>query len=151
MVKIPPDERSVYLAFKNVFRGTEAQPQSEKKIGKKIRKHKSENEEIQALVNEHNVENLGNTVKALLQGDVFASTLRAKIRFPELFDVSPAQSAERALSEAEAAKTEADAIREIIAEQQEGSVPTALDEEIIASKEDKGKHPSKCTREESTI
>jgi hypothetical protein len=37
--------------------------------------------------------------------------LKAKILFPEGFEVSPAQSAERYASEEEAARTEADAIR----------------------------------------
>jgi len=47
----------------------------------------------------------------LLEEDIFASTLKAKIRFPEVFDVSPAQSAEQSASEVEAAKSEADAIK----------------------------------------
>ncbi|KIM95471.1 hypothetical protein OIDMADRAFT_67125, partial [Oidiodendron maius Zn] len=55
----PPDERVVFLALKNVFKGQDAE---------------------------------------------------AKIRFPELFDLSPTQSAEKEASEAEAARHEADAI-----------------------------------------
>jgi len=149
MAKIPPDERSVYLAFKHVFNGPDTQPQNDKAIRKKIRKYESENEEIQALIQEHNVKPLGNAIKALLEGDIFASTLRAKIRFPELFDVSPAQNAERALSEAEAAKAEADAIREVTVEQHDGSISTTLDGETAATKEEKGKQPSKSPKRDS--
>lgn len=36
-----------------------------------------------------------NVAKKLHEHQVFHSTLSAKIRFPELFDVSPSQSAER--------------------------------------------------------
>jgi hypothetical protein len=55
---------------------------------------------------------LTTSAKALLQDEIFISTLRAKIHFPEVFEVSPAQSAERAASEAEAARSDADAIRD---------------------------------------
>jgi hypothetical protein len=46
-----------------------------------------------------------------LNSKFFESTLKAKIRFPEVFEVSPAQSAERSAFEAKAARTEAVAIR----------------------------------------
>ncbi|KAE9374093.1 hypothetical protein N431DRAFT_543550 [Stipitochalara longipes BDJ] len=61
--KNPPDERVVYLALKNVFKGSNAD---------------------------------------------------AKIRFPEVFDVSPAQSAEREASEAEAARNDAIALKDAV-------------------------------------
>ncbi|OQE07897.1 hypothetical protein PENFLA_c148G08991 [Penicillium flavigenum] len=51
--------------------------------------------------------------KKLLESRVFDSTLKAKIRFPELFDVSPTRCAEREASEAEAARDEAGTVREI--------------------------------------
>ncbi len=139
MVKIPPDERTVYLAFKDVFKGPDAQPRNDKSIKKKVRKHENHSEEIRALVKEHNIDNVGNSVKTLLEGDIFTSTLKAKIRFPELFDVSPAQSAERAASEAEAARNEADAIREVVVRQQdESSAATTVDAEA-ADPKGKGK------------
>lgn len=52
-----------------------------------------------------------NVVRSLLEQQVFKSTLKAKIRFPEVFEVSPAQSAERSASEKEAVRSEADAIQ----------------------------------------
>lgn len=51
-------------------------------------------------------------MKALLQDEIFTSTPRAKIRFPEVFAVSPTQSAGRVASEVEAAKSDADTIRD---------------------------------------
>jgi hypothetical protein len=53
-------------------------------------------------------------VQTLLSQEIFSSTLKAKIRFPELFDLSPTQSSEKEASEAEAAKHEADAIQQAV-------------------------------------
>ncbi len=91
MAKNPPDERLVYLALKNVFKGPDVQLRIAKKIRKLIQKHLDDGDaEVRALVDEHNIDNVCNTAKALLQDKIFASTLKAKIRFPEVFEVSPA-------------------------------------------------------------
>lgn len=55
------------------------------------------------ILREYNVDRTSNVAKKLLENQVFDSTLKAKIRFLELFDVSPTQSAKREASEAEAA------------------------------------------------
>lgn len=110
MAKNSPDERLVYLALKGVFKGADAHIRKAKKIHELIQKHHHEIN-IKNLIQEHNMDNLCNVAKALLEQQVFSSTLKAKIRFPEVFEVSPSQSAERAISESEAAKTEADAIQ----------------------------------------
>lgn len=105
----PPDERVVYLALKNVFKGPNAAVRQNKVIRKLVKEHK-EQEDVADLVREHNFEVICNSARTLLCDEIFASTLKAKIRFPELFDLSPTQSAEREVSEAEAAKNEANAI-----------------------------------------
>lgn len=69
---------------------------------------------FQIIVQEHNTNNICNTTWTLLKQGIFASTLYAKIRFPEVFNVSLAQSAERAILEAEAARSEADAVKEYV-------------------------------------
>src|SRR5271154_3314000 len=111
MARNPPDERLVYLVLKKYFQGTDAHIRKRKAIYKLIQEHQDE-VDIRDLMREHNLDNVCNVAKSLLEHQIFESTLKAKIRFPEVFDVSPAQSAERAVSEAEAAKTEADAIRD---------------------------------------
>ncbi|KAK3936165.1 hypothetical protein QBC46DRAFT_461632 [Diplogelasinospora grovesii] len=88
--KNPPDERVVYLALKNVFKGSNAEVRQPKAIRKLIVQHQSQ----------HDIADL--------------STFSAKLRFPEVFDVSPAQSAERKASEVKAARNEADAIRDAV-------------------------------------
>jgi hypothetical protein len=110
MTRNSPDERLVYLALKNTFDGAEAQVRRPRKIRELIlkRQHAAD---IGSLIREHCIDNVCNVAKTLLEQQIFESTLKAKIRFPEVFEVSPAQSAERSASEAEAARTEADAIK----------------------------------------
>ena len=52
------------------------------------------------------------TVRSLLQDKIFSSTLCAKMRFPEVFEVSPVQSAEREVAESEAARSDEVAIKD---------------------------------------
>ncbi|KAK1039653.1 hypothetical protein LTR74_018736, partial [Friedmanniomyces endolithicus] len=72
-----------------------------------------ESSEMKALIQEHNIDSICQVAKGLLDGRVYHSTIQAKIRFPEVFEVSPAQSAERNASEAEAARCEADALKDV--------------------------------------
>lgn len=110
--KNPPDERVVYLALKNVFKGPDAEVRQPKAIRKLINKSQKQ-AGVADLVRAHNIDVICNTARTLLTEQVFGSTLRAKIRFPEVFDVSPAQTAEREASEAEAARNEANAIKDV--------------------------------------
>lgn len=105
-----PDERLVYLALKNVFRGADAQLRKSKKIRELILRQQH-SIDVKDLIEAHNIDNVCNIAKSLLEQQLFESTLKAKIRFPEVFEVSPAQSAERSVSEREAARTEAEAIQ----------------------------------------
>lgn len=109
-MKNEPDERSVYLALNSVFRGTDAQLRKSKKIRDLVLQHRH-NINVRSLIDAHNIQNVCSVVKRLLEQQVFQSPLKAKIRFPEVFEVSPAQSAERSASEREAARSELDAIR----------------------------------------
>ncbi|KAJ8126091.1 hypothetical protein O1611_g7549 [Lasiodiplodia mahajangana] len=107
--KNPPDERVVYLALKNVFKGANAEVRQLKVVRKLITKSQQD-ADVADLINAHNIDTVCNIARTLLTEEIFESTLKAKIRFPEVFDVSPAQSAEREASEAEAAINDANAI-----------------------------------------
>ena len=107
-----PDERLVYLALRGVFLGPDAHLRNQKKVRDRIQKYK-DNAEIKALLQQHSEDSICSIAKVLLERQVFESSLKAKLCFPEVFDVSPAQSAEREASIAEAAKSEADAIRNV--------------------------------------
>ena len=132
MAGSPPDERLVYLALKNVFKGEDARLRKSKKIEKLIRGHQKELN-VKQLVQEYNIDKVCNVVKALLKSKIFESTLKAKVRFPEVFQVSPAQSAEREASEAEAAKIEEVAIKDVADSQQGGSHPKEEAEQAMVS------------------
>lgn len=111
MSQNPPDERLVYLAFKNIFSGQDAHLRRQRRIHQLIRQNQN-NDDVQPLIQEHNIANVEKTAEALLREGIFASTLRAKIKFPEVFDVSSVQSAERAASEVEVAQSETDTIKQ---------------------------------------
>ncbi|KAK4964211.1 hypothetical protein LTR66_012418 [Elasticomyces elasticus] len=112
MAKNPPDERLVYLALRNIFKGADAQVRDPKNIRERIQKYQRY-EDVRDLIQDHNLDN---------------STLKAKVRFPEVFEMSPAQSAERTASEAEAAKTEDDAIKGAAEGRHEVVRPVLVDE-----------------------
>jgi hypothetical protein len=115
--KNPPDERVVYVALKNVFKGCNAEVRQPKLIRKLIVNHQGQ-ADVTDLVQAHTIEAICNTARVLLTEQIFESTLKAKMRFPEVFDVSPAQSAERETSEAEAARNEANAIQDVVKDHQ---------------------------------
>jgi hypothetical protein len=111
--KNPPDERVVYLALKNVFKGPNAGMRRLPAIRKLIVKNQKQGD-ITDLVNAHNIDIVCNTARVLLTEKIFESTLAAKIRFPEVFDVSPDESAEREASEVEAARNGSNAIQVVV-------------------------------------
>jgi hypothetical protein len=111
--KIHPDERVVYLALKNVFKGSGAEVRQLQRIRKLILNNQ-EQHDVANLIKVYNIDTVCNTARTLLTERIFESTLKAKIRFPEVFDVSPTQSAAREASEVEAARNEANAIEDAI-------------------------------------
>lgn len=108
--KNTPDERVVYLALKNVFKGPDAEVRQLKVVRKLITKSQK-NADVADLIRAYNMDTVCSMARTLLTQEIFKSTLKAKIHFPEVFDVSPAQSAEREASEAEAAINDANAIK----------------------------------------
>jgi hypothetical protein len=112
MAKNLPDERLVYLAFKGVLQSQDVHIRQEKKIRTIIQRQQN-HAGIQHLIQEYGIDSLCQTAKALFRDQIFESTLKAKIRFPEVFEVSPGQTAERAVSEKEAARHEDAAIQNV--------------------------------------
>ncbi|KAI3096101.1 hypothetical protein CBS147333_9643 [Penicillium roqueforti] len=109
MAENEPDEM-VYPACQHIFRGSNSQVRKLKTVKGLIEQNKIA---LADILREYNVERIGNVAKKLLENRVFDSTLKAKIRFPELFDVVPTQSAEREASEPEAARDEANTVQKI--------------------------------------
>ncbi|KAJ5640355.1 uncharacterized protein N7484_008217 [Penicillium longicatenatum] len=110
MVQSDPDERLIYLACQNIFRGAYSQVRKLKTVKGLIRQNELA---LTDILREYDINRTSTVAKKLLESEVFDSTLKARIRFPELFDVSPTQSAEREASEAEVARDEANTVKEI--------------------------------------
>ncbi|KAJ9215062.1 hypothetical protein DTO166G4_3319 [Paecilomyces variotii] len=110
MVQSDPDERLIYLACQHIFRGANSQVRKLKTVKGLIRQNELA---LTDILREYDINRTSTVAKKLLESEVFDSTLKARIRFPELFDLSPTQSAEREASEAEAARDEANTVREI--------------------------------------
>lgn len=105
-----PDEKLVYLACQHIFRG----PLSHVRKLKVIKALIKENEHsLASFLREHSINRTIQIAKRLLEDQIFDDTLKAKIRFPELFDVSPTQSSKREVSEAAAVRDEASALEEV--------------------------------------
>lgn len=111
MAKRLPDQRLVYLHCRSLFEGAMAQLRREKSIRPVLKANQAS---ISFLTEEFSIDVITSVAKELLQDGIFESTSRAKLRFPELFETTPAQNLERAASEAKVARSEAAAIEEAI-------------------------------------
>lgn len=110
--KAVPDEPLVYLALKGVFKGANAAIRHPRLIRELITKNRHDSD-IAELIKSYRKDKIYNSAHILLAGQVFESTNIAKARFPEVFDVSPAERAERKAAEAEAAKIDAQAVQAV--------------------------------------
>ena len=106
-----PDGRLVYLHCSSIFSGANAQVRRVKKISQLLEKHKAS---IKILTREFTLPAIAAVAKELLEEQIFKSLPRAKLRYPELFQPSGTQEAERAASEAEVIRIEAEAAQDIV-------------------------------------
>lgn len=106
-----PDGRLVYLHCSSIFSGANAQVRRVKKISQLLEKHKAS---IKILTKEFTLPAVAAIAKELLEEQIFESLPRAKLRYPELFQPSETQEAERAASEAEVIRIEAEAAQDIV-------------------------------------
>lgn len=61
-----PDERVVYLALKEFFKGADAQIRRAKKVREVVQKAQN-NIDVRDLIQQHNIENVCNVTKTLLE------------------------------------------------------------------------------------
>ena len=112
MAKQPsPDKRLVYLHCASIFSGTNALVRKKKRISQLLETHKGS---IKILTEEYTVSAIAIIAKQLLDEKIFESLPRAKLRYPELFQQSETQEAERAASEAEVIRIEAETAQDIV-------------------------------------
>ncbi|CAN9443741.1 unnamed protein product [Alternaria alternata] len=103
-------EKLVYLALKDIFRGDGSQPSTIEEIRKKIEKHKDK-PKIGALIQNHGVESVCKVAQDLLKYQIFVSMAKAEVRFPEVFEVPPAQAEQATTTGTNIATSSAAAVR----------------------------------------
>ncbi|KAL8822446.1 MAG: hypothetical protein Q9191_006820 [Dirinaria sp. TL-2023a] len=109
--KRSPDGRLVYLHCSSIFSGANAQVRRAKKVSQLLEQHKAS---IKILTKEFTVPAIAAVAKELLEERIFESLPRAKLRYPELFQLTETQEAERAASEAEVVRIEAEAAQDLV-------------------------------------
>ena len=106
-----PDGRLVYLHCSSIFSRPNTHVRRAKKISQLLEKHKPS---IKVLTKEFSLPAVAAVAKELLEEQIFKSLHWAKLRYPELFQPSETQEAERAASEAEVIRIEAEAAQDIV-------------------------------------
>ncbi|KUI69370.1 hypothetical protein VM1G_04829 [Cytospora mali] len=96
-----PDEKTIYVVFRNIFQGVFAEIRKSKAAKKLIQTHINK-PEVKQLLNVYGESAVLAKLLVLLADGVFESTARAANRFPGLFIVAPAQTATIAASKAPA-------------------------------------------------
>ena len=104
------DKRRVFLAYRAIFAGNNAQLRRPKKVRELVHLHKSS---FGSLLKDFGENKIIDILKGLLEGRIFESALRAKIEFPELYRSSPVREVQRTASENDAARSESQALEEI--------------------------------------
>ena len=104
------DEKRVFLAYRAIFDGNNAQIRQPKAILKVVSQHRRSTPNLLPALAEGQVVS---TLKRLLERKIFESELEAKLAFPDLFAISPAQDVLHNASEADAARSEAEALEDI--------------------------------------
>jgi hypothetical protein len=104
------DKRRVFLAYRAIFAGNNAQLRKHKKVLELVNSHKSS---FGPLIRDFGVNKIVDILKILLDARIFGSELKAKVEFPELFRSSPVREVQRAASENDAARSESQALEEI--------------------------------------
>ena len=105
----PEKKKLVYLHCSSIFKGEKSQIRKLKKITQLLNKHKTS---IKILTNEFPLGTIATVAKSLLEQRIFELQPRARLHFPELFEPSKTQEAQREASEAEVARIEAAAVQE---------------------------------------
>lgn len=121
-----PDGRLVYLHCSTIFSGQNAQVRKAKKISQLLKQY---GPAIKILTNEFTLPAIAAVAKDLLEKRIFESLPRAKLRFPELFQPSETQEAERAASEAEVVRIEAEAAHDVVLTSDDDQGDDDLDEQ----------------------
>ncbi|KAL8939705.1 MAG: hypothetical protein Q9216_003219 [Gyalolechia sp. 2 TL-2023] len=104
------DQQRIFLAYRALFEGQNAQVRQPKKIRNILISSKTSSS---PLVQSIGFDKVVTVLRGLLERKVFSSELKAKLAFPILYETSPEQNARHEASDAGAAKEEAEALQEV--------------------------------------
>ncbi|KAL9029218.1 MAG: hypothetical protein Q9196_002514 [Gyalolechia fulgens] len=104
------DQQRIFLAYRALFEGNNAQIRQPKAIRNLLISSKTSSS---PLVRSFGLDKVVSVLKGLLERKVFSSELKAKLAFPVLYETSPEQNARREASDVGAAKEEAEALQEV--------------------------------------
>ncbi|KAI4187061.1 MAG: hypothetical protein L6R41_003045 [Letrouitia leprolyta] len=104
------DQQRIFLAYRALFKGQNAQVRQNKTIKKILISSKASSS---PLVRSLGLDKVVSVLKRLLEKEVFSSELKAKVAFPILYKTSPEQNARHEASDVGAAKVEAKALQEV--------------------------------------
>lgn len=125
LIVIPPDRKLVYLHCSSIFKGANARVRKIKTIIQLLNKHRTS---IKILTDQSPLSAIASVAKSLLEQGIFELQPRARLHFPDLFQPSERQEAQREASEAKVAKSEAETVQETAVNSDEQS-----DKEIAAT------------------
>ena len=131
-VSKPERRRRIFLTARTVFTGVNAGLRQRKDITRCIADH---GQTFQPLIQAFGRDVTANVITSLLENGIFESELKAKLAFPELYQVSKVRSLQHDVSEQDAARSENKALASV---SQAGSLPQetgidALDDYIAGS------------------
>jgi hypothetical protein len=113
MASPPLIEKQVYLALKEIFGALPIPPSTAKTIRKNIEKHRDK-ASIATLIQRHGLENITAVALALSGDQIFASTAKARVRFPDVFGGLPSQPSPPTASASQSASSNATAVQSTI-------------------------------------
>jgi len=128
MASSSANSRRVFLAYRTVFTGPQAQIRKSKKVREVIEQHRAS---FKPLIKDFGFNEVVDIVKTLLDQRVFESELKAKIAFPELFQTTPARDIQRNESENDAARSAAEALEELTSASERGGLCEDHEEEDV--------------------
>lgn len=104
------DERRVFLAYRRLFSEDNAHIRSTRRIEKLVKKYKRS---VPRLLEDLGFPKTVEILQELLEQHIFESDTHTRAAFPELFNVSPVRTVQRAASENEAARSEVEALKKL--------------------------------------
>ncbi|KAI0594792.1 hypothetical protein F4775DRAFT_595926 [Biscogniauxia sp. FL1348] len=144
MAQPQDNNQRVYLACRAIFTGPRALLRKQKKVREEVMRN---TRVLAPLTKDLGLERVVQILRGLLERRIFENELRAKAAFPDLFRPLPDQEVRREASEAEAAKTTAEALEEI-ASINEAEAEAELDNEINNEIDDEG---AECTPDQDEM